>query len=66
MKLIRVRCLICLAWHNYKLSASHCPHCGATRVGHKHYAYSDTLDKLVEIFSAVHVPLALRNNYYTR
>jgi len=66
MKLIRIRCLVCLAWHSPIAHKNHCPFCGAYRVGRKHYAMSAACDTLRELVSGVHMPLALRHNYFTR
>jgi hypothetical protein len=66
MKVIRKRCEICLAWYSPTAHMNHCPFCGAFKSGHKHYAMSADGNKVRELFSAVHVPLALRHNYFTK
>jgi len=67
MKLIRRRCLICLAWYGVRGEmGKHCPFCGAYPQGGKHYSLDFFAVKIREFWSVCHTPLALRHNYYSR
>lgn len=63
MKVKSLRCLICLTW--FGAWRTHCPQCGTYKLHGHNYAWSDSLGKLVQIFSG-RMPLALRGNYYNR
>lgn len=62
MKLRLKRCRICLWWYS-PVAHSHCPSCGAFDFSGKHYAVSLAGEKVRELVSAVHIPLALRHLY---
>ena len=66
MKLTFKRCLICLNWYSPKAHSAHCPNCGAYYFKNKHYALDLAGNKVRELRSGNHVPIALRHNYYTR
>jgi len=63
MKLLSIRCRICLAWRRINVKRNHCPYCGAMPVAHTHYAMTADGTRVRELVSAVHVPLAVRNIY---